>query len=63
MKIQIDDLVRDATAEEMAHLQSEADKVANEKAELAAKQAAKVSAIAKLAALGLTKDEVNGLIS
>jgi len=63
MKIQIDDLVRDATAEEIAHLQSEADKVAAEKAELAAKQAAKVSAIAKLAALGLTEDEVNGLIS
>lgn len=63
MKIQIDDLVRDATPEEEAHLQSEADKVANEKAETQAKAAAKVSAIAKLAALGLTADEINGLIS
>ena len=62
MKIQIDDLVRDATAEEIAHLQSEADKVAAEKAELAAKQAAKVSALDKLAALGLTKDEVTAIL-
>jgi hypothetical protein len=61
MKIQIDDLVRDATAEEMAHLQSEANKVANEKAETQAKEAAKVSALAKLAALGLTSEEISAI--
>lgn len=41
------------------------DKAAGEAArnETLAKEAAKASAISKLAALGLTEDEVNGLIS
>jgi len=61
MKIQIDDLVRDATAEEIAQIKSEADRVAAEQAEILAKQAAKVSALAKLAALGLTPEEISAI--
>ena len=63
MKIQIDDVVRDATPEEEANIKNIQDKCAIEKKEIEAKAAAKVSAIAKLAALGLTTDEINGLIS
>lgn len=54
MKIQIDDLVRDATAEEIAHLQSEAHKVAAEKTEAAQKALAKTALLAKL---GITAEE------
>lgn len=54
---------REMTAEEFKEFkaeQKEAEAVATEKA---AVQAARSSALAKLAALGLTEDEVNGLIS
>ena len=62
MKIQIDDTVRDATPEEEARiLAAQADAVAQEEARQAA-IAAKESAKAKLAALGLTEEEVNAII-
>ena len=62
MKIQIDDTVRDATSEEEAViLVQRADAQAQQEV-IEAKLAAKESAKAKLAALGLTEDEVNALI-
>ena len=62
MKIQIDDTVRDATPEEEARiLAAQAEAVAQEEARQAA-IAAKESAKAKLAALGLTEAEVNAII-
>lgn len=62
MKIQVDDTVRDATPEEEARiLAAQADSLAIEEARQAA-IAAKESAKAKLAALGLTEAEVNALI-
>ena len=66
MKIQIDDQVRDATAEEAAQIDTK--RKAAEQAELArvaaieAVAAAKVSARAKLKALGLTDDEIAALV-
>jgi hypothetical protein len=60
-KIQIDDLVREMTKEEYdAYL---IDQVAQEtlKAEQEAKIAARQSALAKLAELGLTEDEIAAL--
>jgi hypothetical protein len=60
-KIQIDDLVRDATPEEIIIIQArEAEAIAKEQAE-AAKAQAKATAQAKLAALGLTTDELRAL--
>jgi len=65
-KVQINDEVRDATPEEEARiLASQADAVAQEEARqvaIAAQVAAKESAKAKLAALGLTEEEVNAII-
>jgi len=61
-KVQIDDEVRDATPEEEARiLAAQADLVAQEEARQAA-IAAKESAKAKLAALGLTEEEVSALL-
>ena len=66
MKIQIDDQVRDATAEEAAQIDTK--RKAAEQAELArvaaieAVAAAKVSARAKLKTLGLSDDEVAALL-
>lgn len=65
-RIQIDDVVRDATPEEAARI--DAERKAVEEAELArvaaieAAAAAKVSARAKLAALGLSEAEVAALL-
>ena len=60
-KIQIDDLVRDATVDEAAAIDAQhAAAKATDKAE-AAQAAARTSAIAKLAALGLTADEIAAL--
>lgn len=65
-RIQIDDVVRDATPEEVARI--DAERKAAEEAELArvaaieAAAAAKVSARAKLAALGLSEAEVSALL-
>ena len=60
-KIQIDDVVRDATAEEIA--QFEASKAEDEArlAEIAAKAEAKAAAQAKLEALGLTVEDLQAL--
>jgi len=61
-KVQIDDEVRDATPEEEARiLAAQAEAVAQEEARQAA-IAAKESAKAKLAALGLTEEEINAII-
>lgn len=58
---------REATTEEIAQRSKDAVAVAAWKKEIEkaenAKATAKASALAKLAALGLTEDEVNGLIS
>ena len=60
-KIQVDDVVRDATAEEIA--QFEASKAEDEArlAEIAAKAEAKAAAQAKLEALGLTVEDLQAL--
>lgn len=59
-KIQIDDLVRDATADEIAQIESrEAEAEAVAKAQ-AARQVAKDAVLAKL---GLTADEISALLS
>ena len=61
-KVQINDEVRDATSQEEARiLAAQAEAVAQEEARQAA-IAAKESAKAKLAALGLTEAEVNAII-
>ena len=61
-KVQIDDLVRDATPEEEATiLAAQAESQAQEEA-IQTAIAAKESAKAKLAALGLTEAEVNAII-
>jgi hypothetical protein len=60
-KIQIDDLVRDATPEEIIVIEArEAKAIAKEQAE-AAKAKAKAAAEGKLAALGLTTDDLRAL--
>jgi len=61
-KVQIDDEVRDATPEETARIeQAHAD--AEAQAQAAADAAsAKASGRAKLAALGLTEEEINALV-
>lgn len=60
--VQIDDEVREATADEAATIELVQADAAAEQAALAAQEAAKQSARAKLAALGLTDDEINALI-
>jgi hypothetical protein len=62
MKIQIDDTVRDATPEEEAVILAQQAEAQAQQEALEAKLAAKESAKAKLAALGLTEDEVNAII-
>ena len=59
--IQIDDEVREMTAKEFADYQKQVESSENRKAEEAAKEQAKASAEAKLAALGLTTDEIAAL--
>jgi hypothetical protein len=59
--VQIDDLVRDATPEEIIVIQAcQAEAIAKEQAE-AAKAKAKAAAEGKLAALGLTTDDLRAL--
>ena len=61
-KVQIDDLVRDATPDEAAAIDAaHADAAAAEQA-AADKAAARASALAKLKVLGLTDDEIAALI-
>jgi DNA-binding NarL/FixJ family response regulator len=57
-KIQIDDLVRVMTDEEYADYQAQQAAIAAEHTEADAKSAARESALAKLAALGLTAEEI-----
>ena len=61
-KVQIDDLVRDATPEETARIE-QAHAEAEAQAQAAANAAiAAASGRAKLAALGLTDEEINALL-
>jgi hypothetical protein len=59
--IQIDDLVREMTDEEYANYQGIQTETAEAEARQEAKQAARQSALAKLAALGLTEEEIGAL--
>ena len=61
IKIQIDDLVRDATADEIAALEAQTTQAAAQQAAAEAKATARASALAKLAELGLTEAEINAL--
>jgi DNA-binding NarL/FixJ family response regulator len=59
--IQIDDLVREMTDEEFTAYKAQQKASATAQAEANAKIAARESALAKLAALGLTADEIGAL--
>ena len=59
--IQIDDLVREMTDEEHTEYKAQKQASAIAQAEAEAKVAARESALAKLAALGLTADEIAAL--
>jgi hypothetical protein len=58
MKIQIDDLIRDATPSEIAAIEAAQLQSQNSKAEA---ETAKTAAQAKLSALGLTPDDLKAL--
>jgi len=60
-QIQIDDLVRDMTDEEIEIFVSEQEKAQAEKLAAQAKTEARESALSKLAALGLTEAEIAAL--
>jgi hypothetical protein len=60
--VQINNLVREATPEEAVAIDASQAAAAAAEAATQAAAAAKASARAKLAALGLTEDEVNALI-
>jgi len=62
MKIQIGDEVRDMTDDEKANYDAVKREAAAQVAAIEAAAAAKVSGRAKLAALGLTDDEINALL-
>ncbi len=59
-KIQIDDLVRDATAEEAAAIEARAAEIAAREAEIQAKADAKAALLEKL---GITEEEAALLLS
>jgi membrane protease subunit (stomatin/prohibitin family) len=59
--IQIDDLVREMTDDEYAQYQTTQAQAEAAQAEADAKAAARLSALAKLAELGLTEAEINAL--
>jgi len=61
MKIQIDDAVHDATAAEQTTVETIQAEFKTQAATQAAQAAAKKSAYKKLAALGLTADEIAAL--
>jgi biotin carboxylase len=61
-KIQIDDVVRDATADEAAAIDARNAAAAAEQQAATVAAAARASAIAKLAGLGLTDDEIAALV-
>jgi hypothetical protein len=56
-----DEIVRDATAEEIAQIEIDVANSVTRKAEAEAKAAAKAAAEGKLAALGLTTDDLRAL--
>jgi len=60
-KVQIDDTVRDATPAETAEIEARQAEAAAQEAAQEAAVAAKESAKAKLAALGLTEQEIQAL--
>ena len=60
-KVQIDDKVRDATAEEIALIEARRAEDLALQAEAEAKATAKEAAQAKLAALGLTVEDLSAL--
>ena len=62
MKVQIDDEVRDATPDEAARIKQISDEAAAQAGAIEAAAAAKVSARAKLKALGLTDAEIAALV-
>jgi hypothetical protein len=61
-KVQIDDVVRDATHDEIAVIDAQRAYVAENKAAFDKKIAAIQSAQTKLKALGLTDDEIKALV-
>jgi hypothetical protein len=60
-KIQIDDLVRPMTAGELAEYEAQQAEHASRTAASEAKATARASALAKLAELGLTQEEIAAL--
>jgi hypothetical protein len=60
-KIQIDDLIREMTNEEHTAYKAQQAEAAAQQAEADAKAAARVRALAKLADLGLTAEEIAAL--
>ena len=62
IKVQIDDEVRDATAEEIARIETDRENERQRVASIEQIAAAKASAQRKLAALGLTEEEVGALL-
>lgn len=60
-KVQIDDLVRDATTEEIAFFEDLKAKETAKQVEAKAKAEAKAAAQAKLASLGLTVEDLTAL--
>ena len=61
LKIQIDNLVREMTDEEQSAVEAQQALQASIKADQEAKAHARASALAKLAALGLTEEEIAAL--
>ena len=59
--IQIDDVVREMTTAEYEQYEQEQFEIETQKTEAQAKIAARESALAKLAALGLTEEEIAAL--
>jgi len=60
-KVQIDDLVRNATAEEIVEIEARNAESQARQAKVEAKADAKAAAQAKLAALGLTVEDLQAL--
>jgi len=61
-KVQVDNVVREATPEEIVAIEARYAKAAAQEAAAAELAAAKESALMKLAALGLTVDEIKALV-
>ncbi len=61
IKVQIDDLVREATSAEIALMEAQSAEQAIYEAAIEAKATARASALAKLAAIGLTQEEIDSL--